>query len=597
LNQLADRRSAFFKLPGFNENAFSVFINLIYEQDNYLQKLRLPGHAEMEEIMKKIKSQAIFDQSDFPINLVRTGVLKGTGADVTELAEKPLIAVVNSYSEFNAGHVHLKQIAQRVKEGIHSAGGIPFEFDVPAPCDGITEGNEGMRFVLPQRDLIADIIETHVRSQLFDGMVMISTCDKINPGMIMAAARLDLPTIFYPGGPSSFQIRYSPSMKGPIHYKYYSQVEDQLLTTTISTCGACETMGTANTFQCLSEALGIAIPGTANIPAFHSEKLLWARIAGKRIVEMIQANLTARQILTMQALENAMMVSAAIGGSTNVTLHLPAIAQELGFEMPLCRFNEFADRIPTITGIAPNGPYGIIDLYAAGGIPALMKVLEKDLHLDAINVMGETVKQVVDRAVVKDSKVIPSREKPFSTEGGTVVLFGNLAPEGAVVKQSAVPENMRVFKGKVKVFEAESDCLTAIRDKKIQNGDILVIRNEGPKGGPGMPEMLAVTLGLDLNGYKNVALLTDGRYSGTSGGLSIGHISPESYVGGPIAALRDGDEVLIDIPARKIEMAVSEGEIKTRLSNWKPRERNVPVGYMQRYVKYVTSAAKGAVLK
>jgi len=539
----------------------------------------------------------IFDPKDFPINFVRTGVLKGTGADIEELGEKPLIAVVNSYSELNPGHMHLRAIAERVKEGIFTAGGIPFEFNVPAPCDGITEGNEGMRFVLPQRELIADIIETHVRSQLFDGMAMISTCDKINPGMIMAAARLDLPTIFFPGGPSSFQIRYSASMKGVIAHECYPNVEDRLLLTTVATCGACEIMGTANTFQCLSEALGIAIAGTATIPAFHSEKLLWARTAGKRIVKMVEENLTARQILNMKALENALAVNAAIGGSTNATLHLPAIAHELGLNLPLQRFNEIAAKVPTVTGIAPNGNYGIIDLYIAGGIPAVMEVIETDLHLDHKNVMGTTVKEVIDNAMVKDHKVIQSRDKPFASEGGTVVLFGNLAPDGAVVKQSAVPADMRIFDGKVRVFEAESDCLAAIREKKIQEGDILVIRNEGPKGGPGMPEMLAVTLGLALNGYKKVALLTDGRYSGASGGLSIGHISPESYVGGPIAALKNGDEVHIDIPGRKIEVSLTEGEIKQRLSDWKPIERPIPNGYMKRYVKYVSSAAEGAVLK
>jgi dihydroxy-acid dehydratase len=386
-------------------------------------------------------------------------------------------------------------------------------------------------------------------------------------------------------------------MKGVIAHDCYPNVEDRLLLTTVATCGACEIMGTANTFQCLSEALGIAIPGTATIPAFHADKLLWARTAGKRIVKMVEENLTARQILNMKALENALAVNAAIGGSTNATLHLPAIAYELGLNLPLQRFNEVAEKVPTVTGIAPNGNYGMIDLYVAGGIPAVMKVIEKDLHLDQKNVMGTTVKEVVDSATVKDPKVIQPREKPFAKEGGTVVLFGNLAPEGAVVKQSAVPADMRIFDGKVKVFEAESDCLAAIREKKIEEGDILIIRNEGPKGGPGMPEMLAVTLGLDLNGYKKVALLTDGRYSGASGGLSIGHISPESYVGGPIAALKDGDEVHIDIPGRKIEVKLTEGEIKRRLKVWKPVERPIPEGYMRRYVKYVSSAAEGAVLK
>jgi len=547
--------------------------------------------------MTKPKSSPIFDMNDFPISLVRLSIMKGTGADIEELKEKPMIAVVNSATEINPGHMHLGPLAQRVKEGVHAAGGIPFEFNVPAPCDGITEGNEGMRFVLPQRELIADMVEIHVRSMLFDGMVMIASCDKIIPGMLMAAARLDLPTVFLTGGPNAWNIRFMAGKKSSVDHKDYTDLDDKIATATCATCGACELMGTANTFQCLAEALGLTLPGSANVPAFHADKLLFARKSGMRVVQMVEEGLTAGKILTEKALENALMVDLAIGGSTNSTLHLPALAHEIGMELPLSAFNDFSAKIPTLCAISPNGPHGVIDLYAAGGIPAVMKVLEGDLHLDAMTVTGGTVADVVAAAQVKDPEVILPRDKPYHAEGGTVALFGNLAPEGAVVKQSAVIPEMRTFTGKVCILESESEALTAFREGKVQEGQILVIRNEGPKGGPGMPETLALTTALDLSGMKNVALVTDGRFSGASYGPCVGQVSPEAYVGGPIAAIRDGDEIFIDIPNRKIEVRLTDAEIAKRLEGYKPPEREVPAGFMCRYVKSVSSAARGAVLE
>ena len=547
--------------------------------------------------MKKPKSSPIFDMNDFPISLVRLSIMKGTGADIEELKEKPMIAVVNSLTEINPGHMHLGPLAQRVKEGVHAAGGIPFEFNVPAPCDGITEGNEGMRFVLPQRELIADMVETHVRSMLFDGMVMIASCDKIIPGMLMAAARLDLPTVFLTGGPNAWNIRFMAGKKESVDHKDYTDLDDKMATATCATCGACELMGTANTFQCLAEALGLTLPGSANVPAFHADKLLFARKSGMRVVRMVEEELTAGKILTEKALENALMVDLAIGGSTNSTLHLPALAHEMGLELPLSAFNDFSAKIPTLCAISPNGPHGVIDLYGAGGIPAVMKVLKDDLHLDAMTVTGRTMAEVVEAAQVKDAEVILPRDKPYHAEGGTVALFGNLAPEGAVVKQSSVIPEMRTFTGKVRILECEAEALTAFREGKVREEQVLVIRNEGPKGGPGMPETLALTTALDLSGMKNVALVTDGRFSGASYGPCVGQVSPEAYVGGPIAALRDGDEITIDIPNRKIEVRLTDEEIAKRLEGYKPPEREIPAGYMRRYVKSVSSAARGAILE
>jgi dihydroxy-acid dehydratase len=316
-----------------------------------------------------------------------------------------------------------------------------------------------------------------------------------------------------------------------------------------------------------------------------------------RIVQMVEEELTARKILTKKSLENAVMVDLAIGGSTNSTLHLPALAHELGLELPLQTFNEFNRKIPTLCAISPNGPYGVIDLYTAGGVPAVMKTIQDDLHLDALNVTGKTFAKIVEEAQVLNDKVIQPRDKPFMPEGGTVALFGNLAPEGAVMKQSAVRADMRQFTGKAHVFESEHECLLAIREGKLKEGEVVVIRNEGPKGGPGMAETLAITMFLDLSGMKKVALLTDGRFSGASVGPCVGHVSPEAYMGGPIAAVRDGDEISIDIPARKIEIKLTDAEIKERLKDFKPVKRDVPPGFMQRYIKYVSSAAKGAILE
>ncbi|UCD84626.1 MAG: dihydroxy-acid dehydratase, partial [Deltaproteobacteria bacterium] len=404
-------------------------------------------------------------------------------------------------------------------------------------------------------------------------------------------------TIFLPGGPGAWQIRFTPGRGESVDHKDYADLPLKLATATLATCGACEIMGTANTFQCLAESMGLTLPGSANVPAFHADKLRFARKAGIRIVGMVEEELTARKILTREALENALMVDLAIGGSTNSTLHLPAIARELDIELPLSAFNDFNKRIPTLCAITPNGPYGVVDLYSAGGIPAVMKIIADDIHLDALTVTGETINKIVADAEVLDPRVIPPRDKPHLSEGGTVALFGNLAPEGAVVKQSAVTPEMRKFTGKTIVADSETQAFDILRQQKVKDGNVLVIRYEGPKGAPGMPEMLSVTMMLDLMGMKKVALVTDGRFSGATYGPCIGHISPEAYDGGPLAAVRDGDEITIDIPNRKLEVKLSENEIKKRLKDFKPLEREVPPGYMRRYRASVSSPARGAVLK
>jgi dihydroxy-acid dehydratase len=547
--------------------------------------------------VKKPKSDVLLDDRDFPMSLGRKCLFQATGIDIAEGRQKPIIAIANSQTEINPGHMHLDIIAQRVKEGVHAAGGIPFEFSVPAPCDGLTEGHEGMRFVLAQRDLIADVIETHVRSMMYDSIVFVASCDKIVPGMLMAAARLKLPAIFITGGPNAWDIRFKSTFKGSVDRASYADPRDKLATATGATCGACELMGTANTMQCLTEALGLSLPRSANVPAFHAEKLLFARMAGKRIVEMVEEELTADKILTPKAIENAIMVDLAIGGSTNATLHLPALAHEIGFDLPLTAFNEFSKKIPTLCAITPNGPHGVIDLYVAGGVPAVMRRLEDDLHLDALTVAGDTIGDVAKAGAIMDEDVIRDRANAYLPEGSTVILTGNLAPEGAVVKQSAVAPDMLVYSGKARVFESEHDCLKAIRERSIQEGEVVVIRNEGPKGAPGMPETLAVTLGLEFAGFKRVALITDGRFSGATAGPCIGHVSPEARVGGPIAAVRDGDEISIDIPARNLHLRLSDEEIRSRLAVWQPMEREIPPGFMRRYVKLVSSAARGAVLE
>lgn len=544
----------------------------------------------------KRRSSTLFTVDNLATGMLRRGILNGLGIPPGELLNKPLVGVANSWCEFNPGHVHLRELAAAVKKGVLAAGGVPFEFNVPAPCDGMGNGNLGMRFILPQRDLIADIVEMYVRSQWFDGIVTLSGCDKINPGMLMAAARLDIPAICVPGGPNLQQIRFEPGAHSA-NYRDYEDLRLKLCAGTTATCGACDLVTTANTMQCLMEALGMALPGAAAAPAFTAEKLRFAWESGRRAVELIKENLTPSRIITAEALENAVIIDLAIGGSTNSALHLPAIANELGIPFDLEIFNRFNREIPTLCGIAPNGPFGVTDLHRAGGVPAVMKRLEKQLRGGCMTVSGRTIAKIAADGKVKDEAVVRPLSDPFFREGGTAALFGNLAPDGSIVKQSAVSEKMLKFEGRAMVFEGEDLAQKALYDGKVAQDTVMVIRCEGPKGGPGMPELLMVTATIELLKLDRVALVTDGRFSGATSGPCVGHVSPEAYDGGPIAAVRDGDIISIDIPQRKIELKVSDEEIKRRLAAWKPPERDVPPGYLRRYRAGVTSAAKGAVLK
>jgi len=390
------------------------------------------------------------------------------------------------------------------------------------------------------------------------------------------------------------KIRYSPNYKG-LDHNVYDKLSDKLSTCAAATCGSCELVTTANTIQMLMEALGLALPYSSCCPAFSSEKMEYAFQSGVRIVEMIKENLLPCKILTREAFENAVMVSLAIGGSTNTCLHLPAIAHDAGINLPLQVFNHYSAKIPTLCGIAPNGPYGVYDLFMAGGVPAVMKRLQNDMHLNCLTCSGETVGQIVKRAYVRNEAVVPSKEKPFLKEGSLAVLFGNLAPEGAVVKQSAVKKEMYVFKGPAKVFNSEAECMSALTKNAVKNGDAMVIRYEGPKGSPGMPEMLTVTSLIQMLGLERAALITDGRFSGATSGPCVGHVSPEAYEGGLIALLKDGDIISINIPERKIEVEITESEVKRRWPGWRRVEKGVN-GYLKRYREKVQSAAQGAVL-
>lgn len=552
------------------------------------------NRAYHDKVLHKPKSKEIFADAVMPTGAIRAKILKGLGIPEKELRKKPFVAVCNSFCEINPGHKHLRQLAEAVKAGIYAGGGIPFEFGVPGPCDGLANGNEGMQYILPQRDLIADVIEMYVKSQWFDGMVTLSSCDKINPAMLMVIARLNIPALCVTGGPNIMKARFSPNYKG-IDHKNYERLSDKLLTCTAATCGSCELVTTANTIQMLMEVLGLALPYSSCCPAFVSEKMEFAFQSGVRAVEMIKENLLPSRILTKDAFENAVMMSLAIGGSTNTCLHLPAIAKEAGVHLPLEIFNRFNEKIPTLCGIAPNGPYGVYDLFTAGGIPAVMKRLKDDLHTECLTCTGETIGEILKHAEIKDKRMITTKEKPFLKEGGIAILSGNLAPEGAVVKQSAVKKEMRVFTGKARVFDSEAECLSAITKNAIKDGACIVIRYEGPKGGPGMPEMLTVTSLIEMLGLEKTALVTDGRFSGATSGPCVGHVSPEAYDGGLIALLKDGDEIYVNIPERKIEAKLTEEEIKKRRAAWLRVEKEVH-GYAKRYRDKVQCASQGAVL-
>ena len=521
--------------------------------------------------------------------------------------KKPLIGVVNSFNEIIPGHAHLRDIADAVKLGISAAGGTPIEVPAIGVCDGIAMGHDGMKFSLASRELIVDSIETQATAHAFDGLVLIPNCDKIVPGMMMAAARLNIPSVVVSGGamlPGRYKgqnLGLSNTFEAAGLYesgKITADELDAIEQASCPGCGSCSGLFTANTMNCLTEALGMGLPGNGTVPAAYvGGRRMLAKRAGAAVMELIKKDIRPRDILTRQAFENAIMVDMAIGGSSNTVLHLPAIAHEAGIELPLSLFDEISAKTPYITKMSPGGAHFITDLNEAGGISAVMHELAKLglIHQDAITVSG-TIGERIEGAKVLDHSIIKPADAPYRPTGGIAILGGNLAPNNGVVKESAVTEDMLVFEGPARVFDSEEDAVDAIIGKQIKDGDVVVIRYEGPKGGPGMREMLNPTALITGMGLK-VALLTDGRFSGATRGACIGHVSPEAMVGGPIALLEEGDIIAIDIPKRALSVKLSDEELAARKAKWTQPAPKITTGYLSRYAKLVTSANTGAVLK
>jgi len=525
-----------------------------------------------------------------------------------EEIERPMIGIANSANEVIPGHLHLHQISDAVKAGIRMAGGTPLEFFTIGVCDGIVMGHEGMKYSLSSRELVADSIESMAMAYPFDGLVLIPNCDKIVPGMLMAAARLNIPAIIVSGGPmltgefqgKAFDVITVFECVGKV--KIGEMTLDDLKEVENCACpgvGSCAGMFTANSMNCLSEVLGLALPYNGTIPAVFAERIRLAKKTGMRIMDLVKQDLWPSKILTKKAFENAVTVDMAFGGSTNTTLHLPAIAREAGVQLSLQTFNEISERTPHLCNMAPGGPHHLLELHQAGGIPALMLELSRGglIHQEQITVTGKSIGENLKGKKNSNPEVIHPIEKPYHATGGLAVLFGNLAPEGAVVKRSAVDDAMLKHRGPARVFNSEEEALKVILDGKIQKGEVFVIRYEGPKGGPGMREMLAPTSAIvGVGRDRDVALLTDGRFSGGSRGAAIGHISPEAAEGGPIAAVQNGDMIEIDIPGKKLNLLISDEELKKRLSQWKPPKKELK-GYLKRYARLVQSASTGATFE
>ena len=525
-----------------------------------------------------------------------------------EEMERPLVGIVSSYNEIVPGHMNLDKIVNAVKQGVAMAGGTPVVFPAIAVCDGIAMGHIGMKYSLVTRDLIADSTEAMALAHQFDALVMVPNCDKNVPGLLMAAARINVPTVFVSGGPmlaghvkgrkrslSSMFEAVGEYSAGKLTADDVCEFEEKVC----PTCGSCSGMYTANSMNCLTEVLGMGLRGNGTIPAVYSERIRLAKHAGMQVMEMYRQNIRPRDIMTEDAILNALTVDMALGCSTNSMLHLPAIAHEIGMDFDITFANEISAKTPNLCHLAPAGPTYMEDLNEAGGVYAVMNELNKLglLHTDCMTVTGKTVGENIKDCVNLNPEVIRPVENPYSKTGGLAVLTGNLAPDGSVVKRSAVVPEMMVHEGPARVFECEEDACEAILSGKIKEGDVVVIRYEGPKGGPGMREMLNPTseiAGMGLG--STVALITDGRFSGASRGASIGHVSPEAAVGGPIALVEEGDNIKINIPENRLELAVSDEELARRKANWTPREPKVKTGYLARYASMVTSGNRGAIL-
>jgi dihydroxy-acid dehydratase len=523
--------------------------------------------------------------------------------------KKPFIGIVNSFTEVVPGHIHLRSVADAVKDSVRQTGGVPFEFNTIAVCDGIAMNHAGMKYSLPSRELIADSIEIMAQAHAFDALVFITNCDKVVPGMLMASLRLNIPAIFISGGPmmagkyctseGEQKVDLNSVFEGVGKVVRGQMTEDELeelVEVACPGCGSCSGMFTANTMNCMTEVMGMGLPGNGTIPAIDPRRIELAKKAGTKIMELLVDNICPRDIINADSLENAFSVDMALGGSTNSVLHLIAIAHEAGVEFPLDRINYISEKTPCLCKLRPAGTYHIEDLDRAGGISAVMKELQSLLNLELKTVSGLTIGQIIDKASVIDSDVIRSKSTAYSDKGGLAILFGNLAPEGGVVKRSAVAPEMMVHQGPARVFDSEDDATKAIIEGKIKSGDVVVIRYEGPKGGPGMREMLTPTsllggMGLD----KEVALITDGRFSGATRGAAIGHVSPEAAARGPIAAVKEGDIISIDIPNNKLEVKLTNDEITQRINSLDKFEPRFKTGYLARYAENVTSASSGAV--
>ncbi len=534
-------------------------------------------------------------------------LFRASGFHPEEL-KRPLIGIVNSANEIVPGHIHLDSIAAAVKTGVSMSGGTPIEFSTIGICDGIAMNHDGMHYSLASREIVADSVEVMVEAHCFDALVLITNCDKITPGMMMAAARLRLPALMISGGPmlageyKGNKSDLSTVFEGVGAVRAGTMTEEELEVMAAGACpgcGSCAGMFTANSMNCMAEALGLALPGNGTIPAVSADRAILAKEAGIKVMKLLEDGITADQVLTPEAFDNALAVDMALGCSTNTLLHLTALAHECGFRLDLQRVNEISSRTPQLCLLSPAGPDRIEDLHKAGGVAAVMKELLRAglLNPELITVTGKTVAENLAEAEVSDRKVIRSVDEPYRRQGGLAVLFGNLAPEGAVVKQGAVSASMQCFIGTARVFDSEESAVKAINIGSIAEGSVVVIRYEGPRGGPGMREMLAPTsvlagMGLD----EKVALITDGRFSGATRGASIGHVSPEAAAGGLIALIREGDQISIDLPSHSLELNVSEDELSRRRDAWQPPEPKINRGYLKRYARQVSSAGRGAVL-